>query len=132
MVYWLKFWIYILYTTIYIIILLMNFDHDFRVIMRNDEMRFNTLHTTWILTILYLFFLYFISEYKKISLLQICILLIISSLLFDTKEDVWFYNNQTSYYYYYSYIILFWIHFTAFWISIYWFIKGMKNNSKLN
>ena len=102
-----------------------NYDHDFRVIRRENEMDFTILETTFYITLLYLFISYFYKKYAIAYLFHTLLILMIFWLILDINRDYSTISNTTIDYYYYFYIFLFSIYSL---LVIIYFIIEKKNN----
>jgi hypothetical protein len=104
-----------------------NYNHDYIVIRRENEMDFWILEITFYITSLYIFISYFYKKYKITYLFHIFILLIIYWLIQDVWLDYLSWSNVTIDYFYYFYIGLFITYLLL--VIIYFFIEKKNNKN---
>jgi len=102
-----------------------NYNHDYRVIRRENEMDFTILEITFYISLLYIFISYFYKKYEITYLFHIFVLFIIYWLIQDIWLDYFSWSNMTIYYFYYFYIGLFTIYLLL--VTIYFYIEKKKN-----
>ncbi len=121
---------YSMISIFYITLIAINSDHDFFIIMREDEWTFWILFISWICCAFYILISYLYKKYKYIILLQSFIILLLYTLIVDIWENM--YPNNTTYYYFCFYISLFLVHFIFISYCIYKnFIWSSKKNQDI-
>jgi hypothetical protein len=111
---------------LFITVLSINFDHDYVVIRRENEMDFDIVYITTMFFLVYILIVYLYKKQTvKVSLYFMYFMYL--WLLNEMRVDLHYYPNETTYYYLYYYLCLFAVH-TMFVIAI--TLRFLKNYNK--